>query len=145
MSYEARNVLCSFCRNPMLDHPRMAGHEITVDLTAGGGKVIVDGVDLSSVVGGLSIVAVAGEFPRMSIDVAPGADVHLIADKAHVDVGQETAEWLHNLDGHELETAVLEAMDLGSGSTMTVVLEVLERWARGGDAVAPTDDEFPSL
>lgn len=120
-------------------------HKVEVNLTGTTGYVTVDGLDLSHVLSGLSLFAAAGELPKLYLDVRPGVDVHVIADQAEVNAGPETAEWLVNLDGAELDRAVLERIELGSGSPGTVALEVLAEWASGQTSSAPTEPEFPSL
>lgn len=97
--------------------------QVTISATPGGGKVVVDGVDLSGVVQAVQLNGAAHQVPQVILQLMATADVSALADVVAVrqqDVdGEAIAGFLSAIDPEQLEKDVLEGMGLlqGDGET----------------------------
>lgn len=89
----------------------------------------------------VTVDCVAGEAPKIYLefpgdqgveDVKLEGVVHIVREVA-ADPMEVVAGFLADLDGEELDKAVLESMSMGDGTETygQVALQVLGRWARG--------------
>lgn len=102
-------------------------------------RVVVDDVDMTEQVRGVSLVSVAGEPTRVRLELPPSTDIKPLIAKGivevmlDVDAGTAISNWLANIDAQVLAEEALQRLDAGEDLTQKM-LDVLKEWASGSQS-----------
>lgn len=97
-----------------------------------GGKVVVDGVDISDRTAGLVLKARPGEVTRLIVELYGEGPVEGLGHVEFVNATAPLAEFFAAIDPEELEKAALDRLDgFGDRSATQAMLDVLSEWAQG--------------
>lgn len=102
---------------------------------AGRGQVVVNGDDVSRLVGAYSVTHQAGKPPTLTLQLRPGVgDIEGVGIVQVVKADDERNAILAFLDAvnpEELEQLTLAGLGMGEGSATPRMIEVLKGWASG--------------
>lgn len=105
--------------------------ELNVGAT-GQGSVVLDGVDISAKVTGLSLVSRPREVTKLTLELVADGPVEGFGEVLVVRSSETLTAFLANIDPDELEQAALARLGgLGDGSLTAAMLTVLAEWADG--------------
>jgi len=96
----------------------------------GASAVVVDEVDISDRVGGLSLFAHPGGPARLTVELLGEGGIEGLGEVTATR-NSDLAEFFDNIDAEELERVALERVGFGNSNVTQTMLDILRDWAMG--------------
>lgn len=111
----------------------MALVRFELDLTPGGGRVVVDGVDVSDRVAGVRVDAGVDQIPHVLLELAGEGTIEGVGvvETASTFDPAGVVAFLEALDPESVEKAAGDGLGWGEGNYTVALLDYLKRLARG--------------